>query len=99
LPSTTWAFSQLCISAVYLNDLRASINAFLGVIHMTETITFLKRREVQRKTTLPRSTMDREIALGTFPSPVRLTSGRSIAWVSTAVDKWIADRIAASATA
>ena len=66
---------------------------------MTDLATFLKRREVQRKTSLPRSTMEREIALGKFPPPVRLTSGRSVAWVSTAVDKWIADRIAASASA
>lgn len=60
---------------------------------------FLKRREVQRRTTMPRTTMDREIALGTFPKPVKLTSGRSVAWLRSDIDKWIADRIAARATA
>lgn len=61
------------------------------------TPTFLKRREVTRQTGLPRSTLAREIALGNFPAPVRITSGRSVAWVSTDVAKWVADRIAASA--
>ncbi len=82
-----------------LDDLRAFLNVFLEIIHMTDTATFLKRREVQRKTSLPKTTMAREIELGTFPPPVRLTSGRSIAWLSTDIDQWIADRIAASATA
>lgn len=66
---------------------------------MNDTVTLMKRREVQRKTSLPRTTMAREIELGTFPAPIKITSGRSIAWVSTDVDKWIADRIAATAAA
>lgn len=59
--------------------------------------TLLKRREVTRRTGLPRSTIAREVALGNFPASVKITSGRSVAWVSTDIDKWIADRIAASA--
>lgn len=48
---------------------------------------------VQRRTTLSRSQIDRKVASGEFPRPVRLSSGR-LAFVEGEVDDWIANRIA-----
>jgi prophage regulatory protein len=65
---------------------------------MTNPVSFKRRKEVTRQTGLPRSTLQREIDAGRFPAPVKLTGGRSVGWLSSSVDQWMADRIAASAT-
>jgi prophage regulatory protein len=46
------------------------------------------------RTGLGRTTIQRLIAAGTFPQPVRLT-GRSIAFVASEVDAWIAAQVTA----
>jgi len=58
----------------------------------------LRRRQVQALTGLPTSTLYRAIALREFPAPVRIGK-RSVAWQATAVNRWISERIAASAKA
>lgn len=49
------------------------------------------RREVERRTGLPTSTLYEMLRKGTFPQPVRLTP-RLIAFVESEVDEWIASR-------
>jgi prophage regulatory protein len=46
------------------------------------------------RTGLGRTTIQRLIAAGTFPQPVRL-NGRSIAFVASEVDAWIAAQVTA----
>ena len=51
--------------------------------------------KVKAVTGLSRSTLYSEISKGTFPKPVPLTEdGRAVGWSSTAVDAWVAARIA-----
>lgn len=53
----------------------------------------MRRPEVQRVTSLSRSSLYRLIAGGAFPAPVRLSTV-SVAWLASEVDAWITDRIA-----
>jgi len=58
-------------------------------------ISLLRLPEVKRRTGLSRSTIYLAISQGKFPKSVNLGE-RSVAWSSADIDKWIADRIAAS---
>ena len=60
-------------------------------------VSFLRRREVQDRTGLSKSTIYEKIKSGEFPKPVRLgdRDARSVGWVSSEVDEWIRGRIAA----
>ena len=53
----------------------------------------IKRREVEVRTGLPRSTMYDRIKRGDFPAPIPLGE-RSVGWLEHEVDAWLADRIA-----
>lgn len=55
----------------------------------------MRRPEVQRTTGLSRSSLYRLIAEGRFPASIRL-SEKSVAWLASEVDAWIAERVAAS---
>lgn len=57
--------------------------------------TLLRRKQVEAQTGLRRSTIYQAIAEGKFPKPVKLGT-RSVAWLSTEVDGWIAARITES---
>jgi prophage regulatory protein len=67
-----------------------------GVTHMAEAIhrapALLRRKEVQTRTGLARSTIYQHIKAGTFPKPVPLV-GRAVGWVESEVNEWIAERI------
>lgn len=55
----------------------------------------LRRREVERRTGLSRSTIYALVASEQFPAPIRVTANTT-AWLAGEVDAWIRDRIAAS---
>lgn len=52
-----------------------------------------RERDVCSRTTLSRSTLWAKVADGTFPPPVRLGRNR-VAWPTSVVSRWIADKIA-----
>jgi prophage regulatory protein len=56
--------------------------------------SFLRLATVKARTGLSRSTLYRRVAEGRFPAPVAL-GGRSIGWLNTEVDAWIAQQIQA----
>lgn len=55
----------------------------------------MRRPEVQRTTGLSRSSLYRLIAEGKFPASIQL-SEKSVAWLASEVDGWVAGRVAAS---
>lgn len=57
--------------------------------------TILRLPEVRSRTGLPRSTIYLRISQGTFPSPVSL-GARSVGWIASEIEEWIADRISQS---
>ena len=52
-------------------------------------------KEVCRRTSLGRTTIQKMIIAGTFPHRVKVTD-KSTRWSANAVERWIRDRIAAS---
>jgi len=53
----------------------------------------IKRREVERRTGLPRSSLYDRIKRGDFPAQIPL-GARSVGWLEHEVDAWLADRVA-----
>jgi len=56
-------------------------------------IVFLRRRQVEKRTGLGRSSLYKLISDGLFPKPVKL-GPRTAAWVESEVDAWAAERVA-----
>lgn len=61
-----------------------------------EALAILRRREVQMRTGMSRSSLYQCIAAGTFPKAVRLGNSRSVGWPSDQVTDWIEAQIRAS---
>ena len=63
---------------------------------MAETIqrnpAFLRRRQVEARTGLARSTIYQYIKAGVFPRPVPL-GPRAVGWLESGVNEWIAERL------
>lgn len=60
--------------------------------------TILRRREVERRTGLSRSSIYALIANGSFPEPIKL-SKHAVGWVETEINSWLDGRIRASRSA
>lgn len=52
----------------------------------------IRRKQVEAKTGLCRSTIYARMQAGTFPASVRLGEN-SVGWVEAEIDSWIAERI------
>lgn len=59
-----------------------------------EKTTILRRKQVEARTGLARSTIYLRIQDGTFPRPINL-GARAVGWLESEVSDWIAGRIAA----
>lgn len=63
---------------------------------MAQTIqrepAFLRRKQVEMRTGLSRSTIYQYIKDGAFPKPVRL-GPRAVGWLESEVSEWIAERV------
>ncbi len=58
-------------------------------------LTILRRKQVEARTGLSRSSIYLRVSEGTFPKPISLGS-RAVGWVETELNDWLAARIAAS---
>jgi prophage regulatory protein len=59
-------------------------------------LSILRRREVEARTGLSRSTIYLRIASHAFPSPITLGNGRAVGWVEEEIEAWLQQQIAAS---
>lgn len=57
-------------------------------------ISFLTPKAVCQRTSLSRSTLDRLVAAGDFPAPIRLTD-RRLAYEAAQVEAWMQEKVAA----
>jgi prophage regulatory protein len=57
--------------------------------------TIIRRKTVEARTGLSRSTIYDRVAEGTFPAPVNL-GARAVGWVEAEVSQWLFERIEAS---
>lgn len=53
-----------------------------------QALTILRRKEVQSRTGLSRSTIYARIAEGAFPKPIDL-GGRAVGWIEAEIDDWL----------
>lgn len=56
-------------------------------------ITILRRKQVEMRTGLSRSTIYQRVTLGTFPSPIRL-GPKAVGWIEAEIEAWIAKCLA-----
>lgn len=63
--------------------------------HMQQALAILRRKQVEARTGLRRSTIYAKIAAGEFPASIRL-GARSVGWVESEISDWLRSRIAAS---
>lgn len=61
-------------------------------------LTILRRKQVEARTGLRRSTIYDRIRAGTFPVPVPL-GGKAVGWIEAEVDAWIAAQVQQSRSA
>ena len=54
----------------------------------------LSPKAVCERTSLSRSTLDRLVAAGAFPAPIRITD-RRLAYDSASVERWLLEKVAA----
>lgn len=60
-----------------------------------ESLVILRRKQVEARTGLSRSSIYAAIKAGTFPSAISL-GDKSVGWIQHEIDGWIASRVAAS---
>jgi prophage regulatory protein len=58
-------------------------------------LSILRRREVEARTGLSRSTIYLRVATHSFPSPINL-GGRAVGWVEEEIEAWLQQQVAAS---
>ena len=61
-------------------------------------LSILRRRQVEARTGLARSTIYSRIAVGQFPAPISL-GNRSVGWIESEIDDWLNAQIQKSRTA
>ncbi|MBC8317786.1 MAG: AlpA family transcriptional regulator [Desulfobulbaceae bacterium] len=57
-----------------------------------EKLTILRRKQVENRTGLSRSTIYLRIQEGTFPRPINL-GARAVGWLENEIEAWLASRI------
>jgi len=62
---------------------------------MADSIAILRRKPVQVRTGLSRSTIYQKVKDGDFPAPVAL-GARAVGWIEAEVVAWLASRVAHS---
>lgn len=55
-------------------------------------ITILRRKQVQERTGLSRSTIYLRVAQGTFPKSISLEA-RAVGWVDAEIDEWLRSQV------
>jgi prophage regulatory protein len=59
-------------------------------------LRILRRKQVESRTGLSRSTIYARIAEGSFPRPIDLGGGRAVGWVEAEIEAWLQARITSS---
>jgi prophage regulatory protein len=61
--------------------------------HSPKTLTILRRKQVQERTGLSRSTIYLRITQGTFPKTISL-GDRAVGWLESEINEWLNARVA-----
>ncbi len=58
-------------------------------IQSQNALRILRRKQVESRTGLSRSTIYARIAEGSFPRPIDLGGGRAVGWLESEIDSWL----------
>lgn len=58
----------------------------------TQPLTILRRKQVESRCGISRSSIYQGIKDGTFPAPIRL-GNKSVGWIESDINNWIQQRI------
>lgn len=61
--------------------------------HNRTTYRILRRKHVEARTGLSRSSIYSRIANGNFPKPINLGGGKAVGWIEAEIDAWIQERM------
>jgi len=64
-------------------------------IQLQTALTILRRKQVEKRTGLSRSTIYAKVASGDFPAPIAL-GARAVGWIESDITTWIESCITAS---
>jgi prophage regulatory protein len=59
--------------------------------HVRSTVTILRRKQVESRTDLSRSSIYKMMDEGTFPKQVSL-GARAVGWIENQIDQWLESR-------
>jgi len=59
-----------------------------------EGLSILRRKQVESRTGLSRSTIYLRIKEGTFPRPLKLGGTRAVGWLESEISIWLAEQVA-----
>jgi prophage regulatory protein len=65
-------------------------------VQVQNPLRLLRRKQVESRTGLSRSTIYARIAEGSFPRPIDLGGGRAVGWIEAEIDAWLQARIDSS---
>ncbi len=61
-----------------------------------EALRILRRKQLEARLGLSRSTIYAKVAAGELPPPIRLGTGRAVGWVEGEIDQWLATQVETS---
>lgn len=53
------------------------------------SVSILRRKQVEQKTGLARSTIYDRMKAGVFPKPIQLGNSRVVGWIESEIDEWL----------
>lgn len=65
---------------------------------LNASLSILRRKQVETKVGLSRSTIYSRVREGTFPKPVSL-GPKAVGWIEEEVNRWLADQVSKSRSA
>ena len=63
-----------------------------------EALKILRRKQLEARLGLSRSTIYSKVAAGELPPPIQLGSGRAVGWIEGEIDQWLAAQVERSRT-
>lgn len=60
--------------------------------HIQSGLKILRRKQVEGRTGLSRSTIYERIKAGTFPAPISL-GAKAVGWIESEIDTWLSDQV------
>ena len=63
-----------------------------------EALKILRRKQLEARLGLSRSTIYAKVSAGELPPPIQLGSGRAVGWIEGEIDQWLAAQVERSRT-